>query len=460
MKLKALLWVVVLLCSLHLNISLAIGKPGFTEIFSSDEQGATALDATDPLSFYRKKFLIPTNDEGQEPIYLNGHVMGLAPVEAQSYMISEINEWAKKASEKRYEGDNPWYSFHEKLKGSFAKLLGAMPEEIVLMNSLSTNLHLAMISFYKPTKSRFKIVMEAPLYVADLFIVKSQLKLHGLDPEEALIVVEPDPNIKFLRLEDFERVFAENRDSIALVFISKINHLTGQVMDTESLTKLAHANGAMVGLNLAHAVGNIKLKLHKNDVDFAAWCNYKYMSGGPGAVGGLFIHKRHVGNPQLHRLAGWWGSDPQTRFKDDKAREFIPMVSADAWQPSEPQVFSMVPLQASLKIFDEVGIDAYREKSIRLTSYLEYLIDYVHAEEVEIITPRDINQRGAQISLLISRNAENFYKTLQQRRIICDFKAPNIIRVAPVPFYNSYHDVWNFVNVLSEFFKGKPIEKL
>ncbi len=429
------------------------------EMFSADEGGAKALDQTDPLQECRNKFVKPRDSEGRELIYFSGHVMGLAPVKARQYMQDELVEWEDKGSDGRFKKEHPWYSFHEKFRGGFSRILGAHPDELVIMNTLSTNMHLAMVSFYRPTKERFKIVIEAPVYISDVYIIRSQIKFHGFDPDGALVIVESPPNT-LLTMQSYQDVFAENKDSIALTMVSAVNHLTGQVLNIKEIAKLAHENGAILGLNLAHAVGNIPLELHKDDVDFAVWCNYKYMSGGPGAVGGLFVHERHVKNPDLHRFVGWWGSDPNTRKDFTNEIKFTLVDSADSWQPSEPSVFSMVPLQASLEIFDEIGMVAYREKSIRLTSYLEYLIDYIDSKDIEIITPRDINQRGAQLSLLIKRDAENFVHQLQAKGVVCDFKKPNIIRVTPVPLYNSYHDVWMFANALSEVFKGKTLDEL
>jgi kynureninase len=429
------------------------------EMFSADEAGAKALDQTDPLQGYRNKFVKPRDSEGRELIYFNAHVMGLAPVKARQYMQDELTEWENKGSDGRFEKEHPWYSFHEKFRGGFARLLGAYPEELVIMNTLSTNMHLAMVSFYRPTKERFKIIIEAPVYISDVYIIRSQIRFHGFDPDEALVIVESTPNT-LLTIQSFRDIFEENKNNVALEMVSAVNHLKGQVLDIKSISELAHENSAVLGLNLAHAVGNIPLELYKDNVDFAVWCNYKYMSGGPGAVGGLFVHERHVRNPDLHRFVGWWGSDPKTRINFTKDTKFIPVDSADSWQPSEPSVFSMVPLQASLEIFDEIGMTAYREKSIRLTSYLEYLIDYVDSKDIEIITPRDINKRGAQLSLLIKRDAENFVHKLQAKGVVCDFKKPNIIRITPVPLYNSYHDVWMFANALSEVFKGKTLEDL
>ncbi len=417
------------------------------------------MDATDPLKGYRERFAIPVDKDNKEVVYLNGHVMGLAPLDAKSYMINEIEDWEKLGVGGRYKEKNPWNRFHEKFKSGFAKLLGASPEEIVLMNSLSTNLHLAMVSFYRPTKTRYKIMIEAPIYISDLYVIKSQLKFHGIDPDDGLVIVKKDPNVKEITVENFAESFEANKDNIALILVSSVNHQTGQVLDIKNLTKLSHANGAVIGLNLAHSVGNIPLKLHKWDVDFAAWCNYKYMSGGPGVVGGLFINKIHVNNPDLNRFAGWWGSDPKSRMSMEMQKNFVPVESADAWQASEQPIFSMAPLQASLKIFDEVGMEAYREKSIRLTSYLEYLIDYIDSDRVDIITPRDINKRGCQISLRIKRDSELLQNELKAKGVVVDLKQPNIIRISPMPLYNGYHDVWKFANILSEVLKGKSLDQ-
>ena len=429
-----------------------------TELFSVDEKCALSMDATDPLKGYKEEFSIPVDKDNNPIVYLNGHVMGLAPLDARDYMLEEIKAWEKLGVSGRYKQKDPWNKYHEKFRSGFAKILGAFPEEIVLMNSLSTNIHLAMVSFYRPTKTRYKIMIEAPVYQSDLYVIKSQLKFHGIDPDQGLVIVEKNPNVKELTMDDFAESFAANKDSIAMILVSSVNHLTGQVIDVSELTKLAHANGALVGLNLAHSVGNIPLKLHEWDVDFAAWCNYKYMSGGPGVVGGLFVNKTHVSNPDLHRFAGWWGSDPKARMSFKNQKNFVPIDSADSWQQSEQPILSMAPLQASLKLFDEVGMSAYREKSIRLTSYLEYLIDHIDSDIVEIITPRDINKRGCQISILIKKDSELLFNELTARGVAVDFKQPNIIRISPMPLYNGYHDVWKFANILSEVLKGKSLD--
>lgn len=460
MKIKSFLSIFLLVIFFSPIVVIANLSSDITELFSIDEKGAIALDSTDPLQAYKEKFAIPVDDNDNPVVYLNGHVMGLAPFSAREYMLDEIKDWEKLGVKGRYKQKNPWNIYHEKFRSGFAKLLGAHPEEIVLMNTLSTNLHLAMVSFYRPTKDRYKIMIESPVYISDLYVIKSQLKFHGIDPDDGLVIVEKAPDVKELTIDDFVEKFEENKDSIALILVSSVNHLTGQVIDIENLTKLAHNNGAVVGLNLAHSVGNIPLKLHKWDVDFAAWCNYKYMSGGPGVVGGLFVNKIHVKNPELHRFAGWWGSDPKARMSPEKQKNFLPVDSADSWQPSEPPIFSMAPLQASLKLFDEVGIVAYREKSIRLTSYLEYLIDYIDSDIIEIITPRDINKRGCQISLLIKKDSEELFSKLVERGVIADFKKPNVIRVSPMPLYNGFYDVWRFANTLSEVLKGKSLNQI
>lgn len=457
MKIKGFLSCVLFAIVISPLIAIASLSSEITELFSTDERGAKALDSTDPLQAYKKKFAIPVDENNNPVVYLNGHVMGLAPLGSRKHLLDEIKDWERLGAKGRYKQKNPWITYHEKFKDSFAKLLGAYPEEIVIMNTLSTNLHLAMVSFYRPSKTRYKIMIESPVYISDLYIIKSQLKFHGIDPDEGLVIVEKGPDVKELTIDNFAEKFEENKDKIALILVSSVNHLTGQIIDIENLTKLAHDNGAIIGLNLAHSVGNIPLKLHKWDVDFAAWCNYKYMSGGPGVVGGLFINKIHAENPELHRFAGWWGSDPKSRMSKEKQKSFLPVDSADAWQISESPIFGMAPLLASLKLFDEVGIVAYREKSIRLTSYLIYLIDYIDSDIVEIITPRDINKRGGQISLLIKKDSGILFKKLAEKGVVVDFKKPNIIRVSVMPLYNGYYDVWKFANTLSEVLKGKPL---
>lgn len=411
--------------------------------YRSDEAFARELDARDPLKSYRDLFHIPKSHAGQDAVYLAGNSLGLQPRAVRGMLEEELDEWARRAVDGHFEGVRPWYAYHEMFRESGARLVGALPGEVVMMNSLTVNLHLMMVSFYRPTPGRYKILIEEPSFPSDLYAVKSQLRAHGYNPDAALLVARPRSGERTIRMEDIEETIAREGRQIVLVLLSGVNFVTGQAFDIARIAKAAQAQGCVAGFDLAHAAGNMPLRLHDWNVDFAVWCNYKYLNSGPGAVGGCFVHERHGKNAELSRFAGWWGNDPATRFRMQLNEDFIPREGADGWQISNPPIFSLTPVKASYDIFDRVGMEALREKSELLTSYLEFLLDHISAPRFEMITPRDPVQRGCQLSLLIREGPKDFLKALQGRGVVCDFREPNILRIAPVPLYNTFHEVWS-----------------
>ncbi len=426
----------------------------FDMTLEHDEVEPERLDASDPLRGYRERFHIPRQKDGSPIVYFAGNSLGLHPRTAKTIVDEELTDWAEQGVEGHFNAKRPWYSYHELLRESAARLVGAMPGEVVLMNSLTVNLHLMMVSFYRPTPGRYKILIEEPCFPSDIYAVKSQLRVHGYNPDAALVVVRPRAGEHVIHEEDIEAVLEREGKQIALVLIGGVNFVTGQVFDMERITAAGHAQGCIVGFDLAHAVGNIPLRLHDWNVDFAAWCNYKYLNSGPGAVAGCFVHERHGKNLDLPRFAGWWGNDPATRFRMQLNEDFIPREGADGWQVSNPPILALAPVKASYDIFDEVRMTSIREKSLRLTGYLEFLLDRIESTRFEIITPRDPARRGCQLSLMIRDGAREVLDSLHAAGIICDFREPNVIRVAPTPLYNSFHDAWSFTQVLSESLRG------
>jgi kynureninase len=413
-----------------------------TTTYRSDEAFARELDASDPLKKYRELFHILKGEDGNDAVYLAGNSLGLQPRSARAMVEEELDEWARRGVDGHFEGARPWYAYHEMFRESGARLVGARPGEVVMMNSLTVNLHLMMVSFCRPTPGRYKILIEEPSFPSDLYAVKSQLRANGYNPDAALLVARPRSGEHVIRMEDMEETIAREGKQIVLVLLSGVNFVTGQAFDMERIAKAAHAQGCVAGFDLAHAAGNIPLRLHDWNIDFAVWCNYKYLNSGPGAIAGCFVHERHGNDRDLPRFAGWWGNDPATRFRMQLNEDFVPREGADGWQISNPPIFSLTPVKASYDIFDDVGMDALREKSVRLTGYLEYLLDAIERPNFQIITPRDSAQRGCQLSLLIRDGAKEMLKNLQGRGIVCDFREPNILRMAPVPLYNTFHEVW------------------
>jgi len=430
--------------------------------FSADENFANQLDAEDPLRSFRDKFHLPLGKDGKPLIYFAGNSLGLMPKSARQVVDQELDDWAKLGVDAHLEAKTPWYSYHETLREPTARLIGAKPVEVICMNSLTVNLHLMMATFYRPTKSRFKILMEDPAFPSDTYAIKTQIVHRGLDPKDALILASPRKGEFTVRTEDIVDLIKQNADQLAVVLIAGANFFTGQLFDIPTITKAARKHGITVGVDLAHAIGNVPLSLHDWNVDFAVWCSYKYLNAGPGAVAGTYVHERHATNTKLPRLAGWFGNDPNTRFRLHLEPEFIPVPSADSWQISNPPIFSMAPLRASLSIFDEAGgIEALRAKSIKLTGYLEFLLHRAGAkgqsnagaartsDRFAMITPGETDARGCQLSILAQEHPKELFNKLQAAGVKCDFREPNVIRVAPTPLYNAFHEVWRFAQILN-----------
>jgi kynureninase len=421
--------------------------------FSAEEQFAHQLDAEDSLRHLREKFHLPLAKDGKPLIYLAGNSLGLMPKAAREIVEQELDDWAKLAVDAHLKAATPWYTYHETLREPAARLVGAQPNEVICMNSLTVNLHLMMATFYRPTKARSKILMEEPAFPSDTYAVKTQIAHHGFDPKEALVLARPREGEFTVRPDDIDAVLEKHGDQIALVLFAGVNFFTGQLFDIETIAAAAQKRGCTVGIDLAHAVGNVPLKLHDWNVDFAVWCSYKYLNAGPGAVAGAFVHERHAANRKLPRLAGWFGNDPATRFRLHLEPEFIPVPSADGWQISNPPIFSMAPLRASLSIFDEAGgMEALRAKSIKLTGYLQFLLEGPAAagQPYMVITPRDSKDRGCQLSILVPEHPKELFGKLEAAGVKCDFREPNVIRAAPTPLYNTFHEVWRFAKILAE----------
>jgi kynureninase len=416
--------------------------------FRPDESFARELDTADPLASCRDQFFLPHRADGRPLIYFCGHSLGLQPKTVRALLDQELDAWARQGVDAHFSDRFPWYHYHELFRDSGAPLVGALPGEVVMMNSLTVNLHLMMATFYRPTAGRFQILVDEPTFPSDRYAVQSQIRHHGFDPVAGLLPLRPRPGEHLIRTEDVEALLEERGKEIALVLLSAVNFFTGQLLDVERITAAAQRQGCVVGLDLAHAAGNVPLRLHDWNVDFAVWCNYKYLNSGPGAVGGCFVHERHGRNLDLPRLAGWWGNDPATRFRMHLQAEFVPRPGADGWQVSNPPILAMTPLRAALAIFDEVGMAALRAKSERLTGYLHFLLDRLPPGQFEVITPRDPARRGCQLSILVHDRPRELLKSLEGA-VVCDFREPNVIRVAPVPLYNTYQEVWQFAQLLS-----------
>jgi kynureninase len=409
---------------------------------------AKQQDATDPLKSYRDKFYFPMM-HGRETVYFTGNSLGLQPKATQDYVLNELEDWATFGVEGHFHSRKPWLPYHEQFAEPVARIVGAKPEEVVVMNQLTVNLHILLVSFYRPTKTRYKILCEAKAFPSDQYALESQVKFHGLDPADAIIEVAPREGEICIRHEDILAAIEKNKDSIATIMIGGVNYYNGQVFDMKGITEAGHKIGAIVGFDLAHAAGNLKLELHNWNVDFACWCSYKYLNSGPGGVSGVYINERHLNNPELIRFAGWWGHDKNTRFQMQKG--FVPMPTAEAWQMSNAPVLSMAAHKASVDIFNEVGMDALVTKAEKLTGYLEFVIDEINKsldKKLEIITPRDKKQRGCQLSIVAHGRGKELFNKLTEAGIISDWREPNVIRCAPVPLYNSFEDVFRFGEIL------------
>lgn len=407
---------------------------------------ALNLDRNDPLAKYRTAFHIPKDEQGNDWLYFTGNSLGLQPKTTKSAIEQELNDWANLGVEGHFEAKNPWMPYHEFLTESMAKIMGAKPIEIVVMNTLTTNLHLLMVSFYNPTKKRHKILIESDAFPSDRYAVQTQLEFHGYDTNECLIEWTPRTDEKLLRTEDLEQILETQGEEIALLLIGGVNYYTGQYLDLKKIAALGHAKGCKVGIDLAHGAGNIQPELHDTGVDFAAWCTYKYLNAGPGSLGGVFVHERYAHDKTLKRFAGWWSQNKATRFNMRQPLDITP--GAEGWQLSNPPILSMAAIKAALDLFNEVGMNKLREKSIKLTGYLEFLIKGLNHAQIEIITPSDPNQRGCQLSIQVKNANKELHKKLTDQHVITDWREPDVIRCAPVPFYNSFEDVFRMVEIL------------
>ncbi len=426
--------------------------------FSNTADFAAQLDAQDELRSFRSRFHIPPH-HGDACVYFCGNSLGLQPKRTSELVNEELNDWAKLGVEGHFKAETGWFKYHELLRASTARLVGALPQEVVVMNHLTVNLHLLLVSFYRPTKTRYKIICEGGAFPSDRYALQSQVKFHGFDPSDALIQLEPRAGEELLRHEDILKAIADCGDALALVMMGGVHYFTGQVLQFKAITDAAHAVGAYCGFDLAHATGNLKLELHNWDVDFAAWCSYKYLNGGPGTVGGAYIHEKHCKNADLPRFAGWWGNDPANRFT--MPHDFVPVASADSWQLSNAPILEMAALRASMELFDEAGMDKLTAKSLRLTAYLLFVIRDVlkskgKEELISVITPFEAQQQGCQLSLMFRTNGKAIFDSLTKAGVIADWREPDqegrgsgVIRVAPVPLYNSFGDVYRFGELLA-----------
>ena len=403
-------------------------------------------DLHDPLAHYRTKFHIPKNSEGDEWLYFTGNSLGLQPKETKNHIKQELDDWANLGVEGHFEAKNPWMPYHEFLTETMAQIVGAKPIEVVIMNTLTTNLHLLMVSFYQPTKLKHKILIESDAFPSDRYAVETQLKFHGFDPSDSLIEWSPRKGETLLNIEDLESILESQGEEIALLLIGGVNYYTGQYLDLKKISQLGRRKGCKVGIDLAHGVGNIQPNLHESGVDFAAWCTYKYMNSGPGSLGGIFVHERYANDQTLKRFAGWWSQNKATRFDMRQPLDITP--GAEGWQLSNPPILSMAAIKASLELFNEVGMNALIKKSRLLTGYLEYLILELNNKDISIITPTDPEQRGCQLSIQVKNANKSLHTKLTEAHVITDWRTPDVIRCAPVPFYNSFKDVFKMVEKL------------
>lgn len=407
---------------------------------------AQRCDAEDPLAHFRKQFHFPKDANGNPLIYLCGNSLGLQPKKTTTYIREELEDWANLGVEGHLEGKHPWMPYHEFLTEKMAAIVGAKPSEVVIMNGLTANLHFMMVSFYQPTDSRYKIIIESDAFPSDKYAVESQLKFHGYDPKEGLILWKPRAGEELCRIEDLKESLDREGDQIALLLIGNTNYYSGQFFPIKEITELGHSHGCLVGFDLAHGVGNILSNLHENGPDFAVWCTYKYLNSGPGSLGGVFVHERHAQDPNLSRFAGWWGHNKETRFNMRQEFDFLP--GAEGWQLSNPPILSMAAIRASLDIFAEAGMENLRKKSLLLTGYMEYLLEELNDSRIAVITPKNPEERGCQLSIQVKNADRSLHDQLTAAGVISDWREPDVIRVAPAPLYNSFEDVWEFVQRL------------
>jgi kynureninase len=419
--------------------------------FAASPEFAAEMDASDSLKSYREKFHIPRQANGADVLYFTGNSLGLQPKTTRAHIEQELKDWETLGVEGHFQAKNPWMPYHELVTEQMANIVGARAVETIVMNSLTVNLHLLMVSFYRPTLARNKIVIEAGAFPSDQYAVGSQIKFHGFETKSALLELKPRENETLLRTEDIEKTVLENGDSIALILLGGVNYYTGQAYDMKRITEIGHKVGAAVGFDLAHAAGNVELHLHDWNADFAAWCSYKYLNAGPGGIAGCFVHERHAENFALPRFAGWWGHDKQTRFLMNS--EFVPMQGAEGWQLSNPPIFQLAALKASLDVFEAAGMKALTEKSKKLTAYLEFLLAEIRDARISVITPSNPESRGCQLSIRVRDADKNLFQAVSARGVVADWREPDVIRLAPVPLYNTFTDVFRFAEILKDCLK-------
>ncbi|HEY9775884.1 MAG TPA: kynureninase [Planktothrix sp.] len=421
-------------------------ESGAVAQYERSESFAQRMDEQDPLKDLRSHFHVPPHEAGQQQIYLAGNSLGLQPIKAKQYIEHELEDWARLAVEGHFHARHPWLPYHEFVTEPSARLVGAKEHEVVVMNTLTVNLHLMLVSFYRPTKTKYKILLEANAFPSDQYAAASQTQFHGFSPDDAIIEAKPRDGEHTIRTEDILELLNKHGDSIALVLLGDANYLTGQAFEIEKLAAAAHAHECTFGLNLAHGAGNLLLKLHDWNVDFAVWCSYKYLNAGPGGIAGCFVHERFSNSFDLPRFTGWWGHNKETRFK--MGPTFDPIAGAEGWQLSNPPIFQLAALRASLELFDLATMPKLRQKSRLLTGYLEYLLNEELGDAGEIITPRDPEQRGSQLSIKFGKYAKPMLKAFQANGVICDFREPDIVRATPAPLYSRFIDVYRFVHIL------------
>jgi kynureninase len=409
---------------------------------------AQDLDWHDTLTQFRKQFHLPAPINGRKCLYFCGNSLGLQPKSVRTYIEQELWDWERLGVEGHFHAKNPWLPYHEFLTPAMAKIVGAKPIEVVCMNTLTTNLHLMMVSFYRPTTTRFKILMESDAFPSDRYAIESQLRFHGFLPENALVELRPREGEVLLRAEDIEECLATQGNEIALILLGGVNYYTGQVFAMKEITRLGHQYGCRVGFDLAHGAGNIQPNLHDSNADFAVWCSYKYLNSGPGSLAGCFVHERHAYDFELPRFAGWWGHNKETRFNMRHA--FDPIPGAEGWQLSNPPILPLAAMRASLELFDAAGMEKLLEKSQKLTNYLAFLIEKLQEPRLKIITPSDPAQRGCQLSIQVKNSDKRLFNAISEAGVIADWREPDVIRVAPVPLYNTFEEVFEFVKILEK----------
>lgn len=427
--------------------------------FEANLSYAQWMDQQDPLKGFREEFYFPKTENGADKIYFCGNSLGLQPKRVRDYLESQLQSWQQRAVEGHFEGDDPWFYFHKPATPALQELVGAHYHEVVAMNTLTVNLHLMMVSFYQPTPVRYKILIEDGAFPSDQYVVESQVRYHGFDPDDALIPVAPRAGEYTLRNEDLIAIITQHRHDLALVMLPGVQFYSGQMLDMPVITQAAHEIGAFVGFDLAHAIGNVPLRLHDWNVDFAAWCTYKYLNSSPGGIGGIFVNERYA-EADLPRFAGWWGHKEEARFAMDP--KFRPEYGAEGWMLSNSEVLSLAAHRASLSVFMEAGMQRIFDKSNQLTGYLEFLLNQINGGEAHdqftIITPDDPNKRGAQLSLLVHDDPHQLFNSLKRNNIVVDYRKPNVIRVAPTPLYNTYEEVYRFYEVVADHCLGQEAQ--